>query len=287
MGQENIAATFASFLVRIEGARGDGDALGRWEPTARAAVEASGNRFERLQLDHALGLLSLAQDRLEDAVQRLAAVAREVEEQAVLDRDLAPEPDLVEALVRLGRRDEAAAALARWVERGAEGARAWAPPLVARCRGLVADGDGDWDAVLDSAATVGDPYATARTALLAGESLRRRNLRVEARRHLASAVETFERLEAAAWAERGRRELRASGAKLRRGAEAGDELTPQELQVALQVAEGKANKEVAAALFLSPKTIEFHLGRIYRKLGVASRAELARRIAVAGGPAPG
>lgn len=102
---------------------------------------------------------------------------------------------------------------------------------------------------------------------------------MDARRALTAAVESFDRLDAQAWAERGRRELRASGAKLRRSAEPGDELTPQEHQIALQVAEGKANKEVAAALFLSPKTVEFHLSRIYRKLRVSSRAELVRRFA--------
>ena len=96
---------------------------------------------------------------------------------------------------------------------------------------------------------------------------------------LRGAVETFERLDADVWAEHARRELRATGEKLRREAGAGDELTPQELQVALQVAEGKANKEVAAALFLSQKTVEFHLSRIYRKLGLSSRTELVRALA--------
>jgi DNA-binding CsgD family transcriptional regulator len=286
MGQDNVAATFASFLVRIAGARGDGDGLQRWEPLARAAVESSGNRFERLQLDHAAGLLALGDDRPADAVVLLAAVVDESTSLGVLDRDLAAEPDLVEALVRLGRREEAIVVCERWRARGAAEARLWAPPLVARCTGLVAEDDEACETALvqalDEGGAVGDPYATARTRLLLGETLRRRGRRLDARRELAAAVEVFERLDAAAWAERGRRELRASGAKLRRSAEAGDDLTPQELQIALQVAEGKANKEVAATLFLSPKTVEFHLSRIYRKLGVASRAELVRRFATEG-----
>jgi DNA-binding CsgD family transcriptional regulator len=82
-------------------------------------------------------------------------------------------------------------------------------------------------------------------------------------------------------AERARRELRASGGHRRQGGGAG-RADAQELQVALQVADGKSNKEVAAAMFLSPKTVEFHLGRIFRKLGVSSRTELARRIAADG-----
>ena len=116
-----------------------------------------------------------------------------------------------------------------------------------------------------------------------GELLRRRGLRSEARHHLVAAVDAMDSLGAHAWAERGRREFRASGAKLRRAAEHGDELTPQEQQIALQVAEGKPNKEVAAALFLSPKTVEFHLSRIYRKLDISSRSELVRRLAAAPG----
>ncbi len=279
MGQENVAATFASFLVRVAGARGDAAALRRWEPVARAAVEASGNRFERLQLDHAIGLLALGEDRLDEAADRLAAVVDEAAGLGVLDRDLGAEPDLVEALVRSDRRKEAEAVLAHWIERGAPAARAWAPPLVERCRGLVGGDVAFLVRAVEDATSFGDPYALARTRLLLGEVLRRDGRRAEARRELTAAVEAFERLDADAWAERGRRELRASGATLRRGAEEGDELTPQELQVAQQVAEGKANKEVAAALFLSPKTVEFHLSRIYRKLGIGSRAELIVRFA--------
>lgn len=290
MGQENVAATFASFLVRIAGARGDRGAFERWEPVARAAVEASGNRFERLQLDHAAAQLALAEDRLDLAAGQLVELAPEVASLGVLDRDLAPEPDLVEVLVRLGRDDEARDWLDRWIARGAGRARAWGPPLVARCRALLAEDDGDADALFVHALAGGeaieDPAMTARTRLLLGERLRRRGRRVDARRELGAAVAAFEQIDAEAWAERGRRELRASGARLRRAADAGDELTPQELQIASQVAEGKANKEVAAALFLSPKTVEFHLSRVYRKLGVSSRAELVRRFAATGAGAP-
>jgi len=96
----------------------------------------------------------------------------------------------------------------------------------------------------------------------------------------------FEGLEAEPWILRTRRELRASGEKLgRRSPVQRDELTAQEGQIALQVAEGKTNKEVGAALFLSSKTVEFHLSRIYRKLDISSRAELIRRYAAEGLPA--
>jgi DNA-binding CsgD family transcriptional regulator len=99
-------------------------------------------------------------------------------------------------------------------------------------------------------------------------------------RQLRAALTLFDELAAEPWTERARAELRATGETMRRREpEERDELTPQELQIALQVAEGKTNKDVAAALFLSPKTIEFHLKRVYRKLGVRSRGELIRRFA--------
>ena len=109
--------------------------------------------------------------------------------------------------------------------------------------------------------------------------LRRSGRRVDAREHLQRAAGTFDRLGARAWLSRAHDELRASGQRLRRGTDVETELTPRELQVALQVAAGKSNKEAGAALFLSPKTIEYHLKGIYRKLDMHSRAELIRRFA--------
>jgi DNA-binding CsgD family transcriptional regulator len=282
LDQENLATTFAAILVRMAAARGDEEACRRREAVTRPAIAASGNVVESLQLDHALAVLDLGHDRLEEAAGALAGCAGRAEELRILDRDLSPEPDLVEALVRLGRPDEAQAWLHRWLARGAAGAGRWGPALVARCRGLLASDDAvaeEFTQALRLHGPLADPYAEARTRLVYGERLRRLGRRVDARRELQAALDGFERLDAGAWGELARRELRASGAKLRRGADAGNELTPQELQVALQVAEGKANKEVAAALFLSPKTVEFHLGRVFRKVGVASRAELVRRFA--------
>jgi DNA-binding CsgD family transcriptional regulator len=134
-------------------------------------------------------------------------------------------------------------------------------------------------------ARVEDRFQHARTLLAFGERLRRGGRRQDARARLRSALELFEDLEARPWAERTKQELRASGERLRRreSIEA-EQLTPQELQIALQVSEGKTNKEVGAALFLSHKTVEFHLSRIYRKLDLNSRAELIRRFASEGAP---
>jgi DNA-binding CsgD family transcriptional regulator len=121
------------------------------------------------------------------------------------------------------------------------------------------------------------PLDWARTELLFGEFLRRGRRRAEAREHLREALERFERLGARPWAERARAELRASGETARkRDPSTLLQLTPQELQVARFVSEGLSNKEVAAQLFLSPRTIDAHLRSIFSKLGITSRMQLAR-----------
>ena len=103
------------------------------------------------------------------------------------------------------------------------------------------------------------PFERGRTELAYGERLRRANRRRDARSHLRSALETFDELGAAPWQERARAELRATGERVpRREPSAMEKLTPQELQIALRVAEGKTNPEIAGAIFLSPKTVEFH-----------------------------
>ena len=113
-----------------------------------------------------------------------------------------------------------------------------------------------------------------------GERLRRARNRVLAREQLRAAVETFECLDAVPWADRARAELAATGETLRRRDPSTiDELTPQELQIALMLAAGKTTREAAAALFLSPKTVEYHLRHIYQKLDIHSRTELGQKFA--------
>jgi DNA-binding NarL/FixJ family response regulator len=124
------------------------------------------------------------------------------------------------------------------------------------------------------------PFDVARTQLCYGERLRRQRRRIEAREQLRAAMEAFDRLGAAAFAERARTELAATGQTARRGEAAlSGTLTGQELQVALMVAKGATNREAAVALYLSPKTIEYHLRSVYRKLGIRSRVALARVVA--------
>ena len=121
----------------------------------------------------------------------------------------------------------------------------------------------------------GRPFNRARTELAYGEFLRRARRRVDARPHLRAALEVFEGLRAASWSERAAQELRASGETVRKRDDGGEaRLTPQERQVAQLVRKGLSNKDVAAQLFVSPRTVDFHLRNVFTKTGVASRGEL-------------
>ena len=125
-----------------------------------------------------------------------------------------------------------------------------------------------------------DVFETARTQLAYGGRLRRVRQRVRAREQLRAALAVFDHLGATPWSDMARTELAATGETARRrDVSTRDQLTPQELQVALQLSSGRTTREAAAALFLSPKTIEYHLRSVYRKLGINSRDELAASIA--------
>ena len=290
LGQANLASFFLTTMVCVEAARGNEAACRAYAERARPLIEASGVVNQDVLVRSSLGLLELGLDRLDAAVPLLDAAARTVTAKGIFGRDYVPEFDLTEALARSGEAEAARACLDARVARGGFGESAAFGALVARTRGLVAPGEAfetHFVQALVLHAQCVDPFGEARTRLCYGERLRRAGRRVDARVELRAALETFERLDAPAWITRTRRELRATGEKLgRRTAASGDALTPQELQVALQVAEGKTNKEVGAALFLSPKTVEFHLARVYRKLDFASRGELIRRFAAEEVPQP-
>jgi DNA-binding CsgD family transcriptional regulator len=229
----------------------------------------------------ALAELDLGSGRWEEALAQLTQLA-EVRpgfgNNLVAIRSTA---DLVEAAVRAGRPEAAAAPLAGFEKWVAQTHAPWSLPLLARCRGLL-------EANVDIAAehfeealrlhgAGGGPFDRARTELVYGELLRRERRRVEARRQLRAALGAFEQLGAALWAERASVELRATGERARRRDPSTlAQLTPQELQIARLVGEGQSNKDVAAQLFLSPRTVEYHLRKIFSKLGISSRAELIR-----------
>jgi DNA-binding CsgD family transcriptional regulator len=245
-------------------------------------LDEAGLHGYRVWLRQSLGLLELGLGRLDEAAYELEAAGRGLEELGIHSRVIVPRSELVEVYARAGRVDEAAEPLAD-VGKSLECQSPVGLAGVARGRGLLASDDefeGWFEQAFAEHDRSDDRWALARTRLAFGERLRRAARRVESREQLRLALEAFEEMGADAWAERARAELRASGEKLRRRqAWEGEELTPQELQIALHVARGMTNREVGAALFLSHKTIEFHLGRIYRKLNMRSRSELIRRFA--------
>ncbi|MEW9550078.1 LuxR C-terminal-related transcriptional regulator [Nonomuraea sp. NPDC050783] len=227
---------------------------------------------------YALALLDLGLGRYAAAHARFAALAAAGPGAGHPTVTWRSTPDRVEAATAAGEHEAAREALAAYERWAAHAATDEARALLARCRALLADPGADAELFEEALRRHGEPFERARTALLYGERLRRAQRPGRARSRLRAALETFERLGAAPWAERARGELRAAGEATARPA-AGDAraaLTPQELRIARMVAEGASSKEVAARLFLSPRTVEYHLYKIYPKLGVTSRTELAR-----------
>jgi DNA-binding CsgD family transcriptional regulator len=187
--------------------------------------------------------------------------------------------ELVEAAARSGRPEEAAAALERLKERTQASGTEWALGIEARCRALLGDDESLFQESIERLARSRATVELARSRLLYGEWLRRENRRVDAREQLRAADEMFSRMGAAAFAQRTRRELSATGETARkRTVETLDELTTQEAQVARLAAQGRTNPEIAAQLFISPRTVEYHLHKVFPKLGISSRRELRRAL---------
>ncbi len=265
-------------LAIVEAARGDAASAAH---AAQADEIAARNRLGVIAeyTGAARGLDALGRGRPGDALAHLQSVARRVEATGRRQPGVLQwEGDALEAAVRADRLDLAGPGLELLERTARETENAWASAVAARIAGLLADDyRPHFELALEGA---GGPFERARTRLCFGGRLRRDGLRVDARKQLHRALEGFRRLGAAPWADAAERELGASGEKLRRRApDAEEELTAQEHQIAALVAEGASNKDVAAQLFLSTKTVEAHLTRIYRKLGVSSRTQLARATA--------
>jgi DNA-binding CsgD family transcriptional regulator len=225
----------------------------------------------------ALGLLHLGLGRWEAAVTHLEGLGASGHPYIVLQAL----PDLVEAGVRADRRDIAESAIVRLPHSDQRRTPDWEMALADRCHGLMTHDPGRKEKFFSRALTYHDRdqrmFARARTLLLLGEHLRRERRRIEARPHLRSAVEIFQRLGASPWETRARAELRATGGRARkREPSTITQLTPQQIHIVRLVAEGATNKEVAAQLFLSPRTVDYHLRNVFVKLGISSRAELIR-----------
>ncbi|MBP2406018.1 helix-turn-helix transcriptional regulator [Streptomyces syringium] len=283
-GITNSAAAHLANLAVCAAVRGDEtDARARAHEALAIAIP------HRLGLrvgvaSYALGLLDLGLGRFEQAHERLTALTTAGPGAGHPAAVWGSTADRVEAAVGAGDLDAARASvdfLERW---SANAASPRARALLARCRALVAE-DGTAPELLRRSLDLladdsGAAYDRARTALLLGERLRRERRVGEARPHLRHAAEAFGRLGAVPWERRALGELRAAG-------EAGDRaepaalttLTAQELRITRLVAEGLSNRDVAARLFLSTRTVEYHLYKVYPKLGVTSRTELARLLA--------
>jgi DNA-binding CsgD family transcriptional regulator len=277
-GQTHVTRELASTAAGLAAITGDEEAC-----RARAAqvreLSAGAQTLALAGADCALAMLDLGCGRYQSALDWMRAAtygpARRNPEV------LYAYPIHVEAAVRADRTDLAARPLAQFTAwAGAIGQR-WASAVAARCAALTAD-DSDAEPLYQQAIAAhegdGRPFEQARTRLLYGEWLRRSQRRADAREHLLAAAAAFAQMGARPWQDRAEAELRAAGAAP--VAVAADNplarLTPQELQVVRLAAAGASNKQIGAQLFLSPRTVGYHLYKAFPKLGVTTREELAR-----------
>jgi DNA-binding CsgD family transcriptional regulator len=280
VGHRHMAGWALTVRTRILAAQGRAEES---RAAAAAALEiaesdriSTGLRFAR----GALGFLELGLDRVDAAISELETVERLTEGSGHEEPVIVPwVQDLVEAYARQGRAGDARRPLARLERQAASTAIPVAAAAAARCRGML---DDDFEPAFARALAWDDrrpmPFERARTLLAFGRRLHRSCRRAEARERLRAALEGFERLHADAWARQAEAELRAAGARRRRERDE-HALTSQELRVAAAVQRGASNRDIAADLFLSPRTVEFHLRQIYRKLDVHSRTQLVAALA--------
>ncbi|GGU91143.1 transcriptional regulator [Actinomadura cremea] len=284
-GYENTVAAHLANLAVLAALRGEEESCERHAREAlaiavphRVGLHAGTAAYARALLDLCLGRHAAAHDRFT----AIAAAGPGAGHPTVVRRSA---PDRVEAAVGAGDEAAARAALAAYERWAAHAASPESDALLARCRGLVGASE---DAFGEALRLHTNPFEAARTALLLGERLRRAQRPGEARPHLRTAWETFERAGARPWARRAQDELRAAGESGQAPPPAVlDALTPQELRIADLVADGLSSRQIAARLFLSPRTVEYHLYKIYPKLGIGSRTELARLVVLQKAPVAG
>jgi DNA-binding CsgD family transcriptional regulator len=275
-------------LARLEARQGRDDACRAHAAEARALCRELGVHLCEIWTIAALGDLELGLGRPEAALNHYLEQEALLQKLGIGDADLSPAAEMVEAYLRLERPQEAEPRADAFEARARAKGQPWSLARTARCRGLLAaEGamERDFEEAVRLHAHTPDVFEAARTRLAYGARLRRARKRVRAREELRMALDVFDRLGAAPWSDQARTELSATGETARkRDPSTLNDLTPQELQIGLLLAQGRTTREAAAALFLSPKTIEYHLRNAYRKLGIHSREELAAAFAT-GSPA--
>ncbi len=269
----------AAAMAVLEAATGDAEECRRHARICLAFGTAHGVDFMIGHGRRAFGLLALGTGDFETAVVQFRELDDMASAYGLLDIPLLPWlADLAEAELATDDRAAAAATVARMAEHAATVGTPASEGLLLRARTL-ASAEPDPEALEESAALLrraGVPFESARSRLHAGQVHRRRKQLGQARQQLVSAFDAFDALGAAPWRERTGGELRASGAAVPDQPTVAVDLTPQELQVVRLAADGESNAQIAMTLFLSKKTVEFHLGKAFRKLGVNRRSQLAK-----------
>ncbi|HEX2373847.1 MAG TPA: AAA family ATPase [Actinomycetota bacterium] len=279
-GNDTSACRHLATLAHLAALRGDEDACRGHADEALDRAAARGLGLPATLAGYAMAMLELGLGRPGEALVRLQGLLAAGPGAGSPFFAVYTVPDLVEAAVRSGAPEAAAAPLAAFEQLATMAGSAEMLAQLARCQGLLGPDEAAADRFEEALRLhqgQGRPFDLARTELAYGEALRRARRRGEARAHLRGAQETFRRLGAAPWAERAGVELRATGESARkRDPSTLSQLTPQELQIVQLVGEGRTNREVGAQLFLSRRTIDYHLRNVFVKLGVSSRAELIR-----------
>jgi DNA-binding CsgD family transcriptional regulator len=255
--------------------RGQADETERRARQVRADGEARGEGYAISAANFAEAILYNGLGRYRDSVE---VGRRELAYTAELNHAMRTLLELVEAATRTGDIELAEEAHARLGHVTRPLDNDWALGVLAMATGQLAAGataERCFDEALERFERVRIPIMVGRTHLLYGELLRRRNRRVDARKHLRAAHESLERMGLGGFADRAARELRATGEKVRtRSVETSAQLTEQELNVARLAREGLTNRDIGARLFISARTVEYHLGKVFTKLGIGSRSDL-------------
>ena len=280
LSAENILLLLHAVLAILAATQGRSEESHRLGEEVIAVALAKGLPNRVSLATYALAVDDINRARWAEALERFDTMA----EQGTGDADPVMAalmlPDKVEAAVRAGRPELARESLRRFEAWATHSGARFAAPRLAGCRALLAEGEEATEHFEAMLALADDarPLDLARMRMQYGEHLRRERRRTDARTQFRAALATFEAYRAEPLAERARAELRATGETARkRDPSTIDQLTPQELQIARFVASGLSNKEVAAQLFLSPRTVDAHLRKVFTKLGITSRTQLARQ----------